>query len=212
MTQTIIGNLSKADFHQNIKQSDCIILLYLVLTQHPKSPLCLTTDNHTFEQTLIKYPNNSIAYNIYESYDIYYEYYENNYQLVLTQHPKSPFPYAQLRAILAHNMCLYTHAIKYHRQMAEYFPLLNNQSSDSIFLFNLLLQCLLILFNLSVFGTRSSYHGPSRSQFRQQLFSQYDSCLAPHMNFWLKLPYLQPPSTKKLAEVGLAYWYFDVHE
>ncbi|CAL6001595.1 Hypothetical_protein [Hexamita inflata] len=67
------------------------------------------------------------------------------YKIVLTQHPKSPFPHAQLRAILAHNMCLYTHAIKYHRQMAEYFPQLNNQSSDSIFLFNLLLQCLLIL-------------------------------------------------------------------
>ncbi|CAL6104056.1 Hypothetical_protein [Hexamita inflata] len=66
-------------------------------------------------------------------------------RIVLTQHPKSPFPHAQLRAILAHNMCLYTHAIKYHRQMAEYFLLLNNQSSDSICLFNLLLQCLLIL-------------------------------------------------------------------
>ncbi|CAL6065953.1 Hypothetical_protein [Hexamita inflata] len=49
-------------------------------------------------------------------------------------------------------------------------------------------------FNLSIFDTRSSYHGPSRSQFRQQLFSQYDSCLAPHMNFWLKFPYLQPPN------------------
>ncbi|CAL6081040.1 Hypothetical_protein [Hexamita inflata] len=49
-------------------------------------------------------------------------------------------------------------------------------------------------FNLSIFDTRSSYHGPSRSQFRQQLFSQYDSCLAHHMNFWLKFPYLQPPN------------------
>ncbi|CAL5978887.1 Hypothetical_protein [Hexamita inflata] len=49
-------------------------------------------------------------------------------------------------------------------------------------------------FNLSIFDTRSSYHGPSRSQFRQQLSSQYDSCLAPHMNFWLKFPYLQPPN------------------
>ncbi|CAL6090957.1 Hypothetical_protein [Hexamita inflata] len=49
-------------------------------------------------------------------------------------------------------------------------------------------------FNLSVSDTRSSYHGPSRSQFRQRLSSQYNSCLAPHMNFWLKFPYLQPPN------------------
>ncbi|CAL6042857.1 Hypothetical_protein [Hexamita inflata] len=48
-------------------------------------------------------------------------------EIVLTQHPKSPFPHAQLRAILAHNMCLYTHAIKYHHQMAEYFLYFNNQ-------------------------------------------------------------------------------------
>ncbi|CAL6040755.1 Hypothetical_protein [Hexamita inflata] len=34
----------------------------------------------------------------------------------------------------------------------------------------------------------------SRSWFRQHLLSQYGSCLAPHMNFWLKLPYLQPPN------------------
>ncbi|CAL6089901.1 Hypothetical_protein [Hexamita inflata] len=65
---------------------------------------CLQKDDHLI----------TICYNI----DIQYQ------RIALTQHPKSPFPHAQLRAILAHNMCLYTHATKYHHSMVEYFPLL----------------------------------------------------------------------------------------
>ncbi|CAL6057835.1 Hypothetical_protein [Hexamita inflata] len=135
--------------------------------------------------------------------------------IVYSPHSASeiPFPHTQLREILVHSICLYTHATKCIVRQQNIFLYVNNQLTRSIFLRLLFAYT----FYLYYFDTRTNQPWPLTEPVQITIIESILQQPSSLQQFSCGVSLLI--TSKRLVltivqrvEVGLAYWYFDVHD